>query len=90
MTARAELLIPDGWRPKPGTRVSVRSSKDVPHPPGGVWRVIDRGPSPSGWWLQPADDKAREWAKHWPHQLTQGCVEMSGRLLVPPGKGGTT
>lgn len=86
MTARTELLIPDGWKPRPGSRVTVLPSKDVPSPPTGLWRVLDRGPSPSGWWLMPADDKAREWAAHWPNAMTQACIDIAGRLLVPPGK----
>lgn len=85
MSGRAELLVPDGWKPKPGARCIVQPSKDIPSPPGGVWRVIDRAPSPNAWWLQPADDDARTWAAKWPNAMTQGCVEVAGRLLVPPG-----
>jgi hypothetical protein len=80
---RASLLVPEGWKPRPGIRVEIQATKDAPSPPLGVWRVIDR--SPAGWWLQPADDRARAWAQHWPNALTQGCVEQPGRLLVPPG-----
>jgi hypothetical protein len=83
---RAELLVPDGWKPKPGARVTVQPSKDMPQPPGGVWKVLDRGPSSNGWWLMPSDETAKAWAKHWPNQLTQGCIEVNGRLLVPPGR----
>lgn len=81
---RAELLVPEGWKPRPGIRVQVRPSKDEPSPLG-VWRVIDR--TPGGWWLQPSDDRARGWAQHWPNAVTQGCVEVAGKLLVPPGTG---
>jgi hypothetical protein len=80
---RAELLVPDGWRPARGNRVTVLASKDDPRPPAGVWRVVDR--APAGWWLIPHDDTAREWARRWPNQVTQGCVEVSGRRLIPPG-----
>lgn len=86
VTTRSELLIPDGWKPQSGTRVEVMPAKEGAPPPGGVWRVIDRGPSPSGWWLMPASDKARDWARRWPNAMTQGCIEVSGRLLVPPGR----
>ncbi len=83
--SRAELLVPEGWKPKPGARVAVLPSKEVPSPPAGLWRVLDRGPSATGWWLMPADDKARDWAAKWPNAVTQGCVEAPGCLLVPPG-----
>lgn len=84
--SRAELLVPEGWKPKPGARVRVLPSKDVPHPPSGVWRVIDRGPSTNGWWLMPVDQAAKDWAAHWPNAITQGCIEIAGRLLAPPAK----
>lgn len=81
---RSSLLIPDGWKPAPGVRCSILPSRDDPAPPAGAWRCIDR--APSGWWLTPADDRARAWAQHWPNMLTQGCVQVAGSRLVSPGK----
>lgn len=82
--SRAELLIPDGWKPAPGMRVQILTSKDRPLPPAGTWRIIDRGPSTNGWWLMPANEPARQWASKWPNEMVQGCLEVVGRLLAPP------
>lgn len=82
MTARAELLVPEGWTPARGARVGVLPAKDTPAVPGR-WYLIDR--APGGWWAQPNDDAARTWATRNPNALTSGCLEVAGRRLVPFG-----
>lgn len=59
--SRAEMLVPEGWRPTRGTRVVILPHRDEPVPPSGTWRLIDRSNGAPGawWWAQPADDAAR-------------------------------
>jgi hypothetical protein len=85
--SRADLLVPEGWKPARGARVSVLPHVDEPVPPAGVWRIIDRSAGDPGphWWAQPHDDAARAWAQAHPSRIVQGCLEVKGLRLVPPG-----
>jgi hypothetical protein len=84
--SRAELLVPEGWRPRINARVSVLATADEPAIPG-AWRLLDRSPGGPGphWWAQPADDAARAWAQRNPGRIVQGCLEVKGLRCVPPG-----
>lgn len=85
--SRTDLLVPDGWRPERNARVIVLPHRDEPVPPVGVWRIIDRsagGPGPH-WWAQPHDDLARAWAERHRSRIVQGCLEVIGLRLAPPG-----
>jgi anti-sigma factor RsiW len=59
-------LRPEGWAPKPGSRVVILARPgapaDEPPPPPGVWVVIDRAPEPRAWWVMPHDGEAKVWA----------------------------
>jgi hypothetical protein len=85
MTAetRNDYLLPDGWVPARGSRVVLIGTKDDPEPPPGVYRLIEK--APLGWWAQPTDDVARAWATEHPGAVVQGCLQVPGRRLVPPG-----
>lgn len=85
--SRTELLVPEGWKPARGARVSVLPHTDEPVPPAGVWRIIDRSAGEPGphWWAQPVDDAARAWAAGHPARILQGCLEVKGLRCVPPG-----
>lgn len=83
--SRADQLLPDGWKPKVGSVVTVEPSKDEPAPPHGVWKVISAAPGAGQWWLLPVDDAAREWKDRWPGQIVTGCTQRSGRVLIPRG-----
>ncbi len=85
MSGRAELLVPEGWAPRIGSRVTILPHRDDPVPAPGVWRVIDRAPEASSWWLTPVDDKARDWAAAHPARVVSRCLSIAGRRLVPPG-----
>lgn len=82
---RTDLLVPEGWLPRRNARVIVLPHADEPHPPAGVWRVIDRSNGDPGphWWCQPADDTAREWLARHPKRRVQGCIEVKGLRLAP-------
>ena len=84
--SRADLLVPEGWRPKINARVTILASADEPAIPG-TWRLIDRSAGEPGpwWWAQPADDAARAWATTHPDRITQGCLDVKGLRCVPPG-----
>lgn len=70
MTSAAGIdpaLRPEGWAPKPGSRVVLLARKGAPPdeapPPPGVWVVIDRAPEGTGyWWVMPHDGEAKTWA----------------------------
>jgi len=84
--SRAELLIPEGWKPDRNVRVIVIPSRDEPVPPAGVWRIVDRsagGPGPH-WWAQPITDPARKWLERHPDRAISGCLEVKGLLCAPP------
>jgi hypothetical protein len=68
-----------------GHRVRLEPRRDEVEP-AGVWRCLDRSPEPASWWVQPADDDAREWlaAPDCPLRPMQGCVEWPSRLMRPP------
>jgi hypothetical protein len=88
VSGRRDLPIPEGWRPGRNMRVEVHPhEKFDPHPPAGVWRIVDRSPGSPGphWWMQPHDDVARRWAERNPARIISGCVEVKGLLIVPPG-----
>jgi hypothetical protein len=59
-------LRPEGWAPKPGSRVvllpATNPAPDAPPPPPGVWVVIDRAPEPRCWWLMPHDGESKAWS----------------------------
>jgi hypothetical protein len=87
-------LRPEGWSPKPGSRVVVlpetKAAADVPPPPPGVWVVIDRAPEATAWWVQPADGESRAWAvasmagrprQAWPTGWP--CQAIGSRRLFP-------
>lgn len=81
------MLVPEGWAPSRGARVTVLPHRDEPVPPAGVWRLLDRSATEPGtwWWAQPADDAARAWAARHPGRIVQTCLDVKGLLLVPPG-----
>ena len=83
---RADLLVPEGWKPDRNVRVRVLPSADEPAPPAGVWRIVDRSAGEPGpwWWAQPIDDRAREWAAEHPTRIVSGCLDVKGLRLVPP------
>lgn len=85
--SRSELLVPEGWAPRRGSAVCVLPHRDEPVPPAGVWRIIDRSPTEPGpyWWAQPHDDEARRWAARHGSRIVQGCLDVKGLRLVPPG-----
>ena len=85
--SRADLLVPEGWKPARGARVTVLASRDEPYPPRGVWRIIDRSSSGPGawWWAVPVDDEARAWADAHPARIVSRCIDLNGLRLVPPG-----
>jgi hypothetical protein len=80
---RSSMLVPEDWNPRRGNRVSLLPTKDDPRPAPGVWFVLDR--APDGRWLQPHDEAARTWADKHAQLLTQRCLQLPGRRLVPPG-----
>lgn len=86
MSGRAELLIPEGWKPARNVRVRVLAHRDDNAPPAGVWRIVDRSNGDPGphWWAQPIDETARRWAEQHPGRITSGCVEVKGLRCVPP------
>lgn len=86
MSGRAELLVPEGWKPDRNVRVRVLPHTDEPHPPAGVWRIVDRSNGDPGphWWAQPIDDAARRWAELHPARIVSGCTELKGLRCVPP------
>jgi hypothetical protein len=47
----------------------------------GAWRVIDKAPEPTYWWLQPANPTSRSWAAEHPTRLVSGCVKAAGRTF---------
>lgn len=74
MTATIDAALrPEGWVPKPGSRVIVLARQgapaDEPPPPPGIWVVIDRAPEARCWWLMPHDGEAKVWT----------VVAMAGR-----------
>lgn len=84
--SRAELLVPEGWKPDRNVRVRVLPHADERTPPAGVWRIVDRsagGPGPH-WWAQPVDDAARAWGAGHPSRLVSGCLEVKGLRCAPP------
>lgn len=85
--SRARLLVPEDWRPTRGTRVEVLPHRDEPVPPAGVWRIIDRSAGDPGphWWVMAVDEAAQQWAQRHPRRIVQGCLEVKGLRLVPPG-----
>lgn len=83
--SRAELLVPEGWAPRIGSTVAILPHRDDPVPAPGAWRVVDRAPEPSHWWITPVDDLARSWADAHPQRVTSRCLAMPSRRLVPPG-----
>ena len=84
--SRADLLVPEGWRPKINARVSILATADEPAIPG-TWRLIDRSNGSPGpwWWAQPIDDDARAWLEANPGRRVQGCLDIKGLRCVPPG-----
>lgn len=85
--SRADQLIPEGWSPGRNMRVMVQPATDEPVPPAGVWRILDRSPGGPGphWWLMPHDDAARGWLAAHLSRAVQGCTEVKGLRLAPPG-----
>jgi len=85
--SRADLLIPDGWKPGRNVRVTLLPNADDPLPAAGVWRIVDRSAGEPGphWWAQPHDDAARAWAQRHPGRMVQGCLEVKGLRCAPPG-----
>lgn len=84
--ARADQLLPEGWKPKAGSVVHVEDSKDEPAPPHGRWKVVSAAPGTGMWWLLPVNDDARLWLVRFPGQRhLGGCITRSGRVLVPVG-----
>lgn len=97
---RGQLTLPEGWQVTrnarvqvlplqvEGARLGVAGKLPDAWQPLGTWRVIDRAPDTRGansWWLQPADDCAKGWARAHRADCTQGCVNVPGRLVVPAG-----
>lgn len=95
---RRDLVIPEAWQVTRDARVQVlplgrqqATTRGIGRPPApwqpaGVWRTIDRSPDMRGtgsWWLQPVDDAARAWTAAHRADVTQGCVSVPGRLIVP-------
>lgn len=85
--SRTDLLVPEGWAPRRGAVVVVLPHRDEPVPPSGRWRLIDRSPGEPGphWWALPIDEAARTWAGKHPSRIVQGCLELKGLRVVPPG-----
>lgn len=84
--SRAELLLPDGWRPARNMRVRILPHPDEPQPPAGVWRLLDRSngfPGPH-WWAMPHDDAAHWWVEQHPSRIVSGCLEVKGLRCAPP------
>lgn len=55
----------------------------TPTPPRGTFRLIEK--APLGWWAQPVDAPAKEWTVEHPAVVVQGCIQVPGRRLIPPG-----
>lgn len=82
---RAELLVPDGWKPARNVRVRILPHADEPDPPAGVWRIIDRSSGEPGphWWALPHDDAAHLWAQGHASRIVSGCLEVKGLRCAP-------
>lgn len=81
-----DQLLPEGWKPKLGSTVTVEPSKDEPYPPAGNWKLVSAAPGTGMWWLLPVDAPAREWlAAHHDQRHPGGCITRSGRHVVPLG-----
>jgi hypothetical protein len=79
-------LRPEGWAPKPGSRVVIlpatQAAADEPPPPPGIWHVIDRAPEATCWWVMPDDGDAKVWAD----DPARGAHRDAGRLARSAGQ----
>jgi hypothetical protein len=80
-------LLPEGWAPHQGGHVRIvadpKAPADAAPPPAGIWWVVDRAPEAHMWWLRASDDDALAWVADHPGEVVQGCVQTSGRWLIP-------
>lgn len=85
---RRDLNLPAGWHPTVHSTVQVLDSatlrpQDVPV--AGLWRCIDHAPD-GGWWLQPANGAAVQWAIGHGERarlITSGMVNVHALRLFP-------
>jgi hypothetical protein len=45
-----------------------------------MWKILDRAPEPTAWWLMALDDDARRYAER---NGTSGCISRTAHGLVP-------